>query len=81
VPEAFADRGYAADGTLVPRSRPGALLTGTPAVVDRALRLAGSGELVAVDPGRGRARQGGARRAGAGRRAAHALRGLGDASH
>ncbi|MGX7824912.1 LamB/YcsF family protein [Actinokineospora sp. 24-640] len=49
VPEAFADRGYTPDGTLVPRSEPGALLTDTDAVVARALRLAVDGELVAVD--------------------------------
>jgi UPF0271 protein len=34
VPEAFADRGYAGDGTLVPRSQPDALLD-DPAVVTR----------------------------------------------
>lgn len=49
VGEAFADRGYAPDGTLVPRGRPGALLLDTVAVVDRARRLAECGELVAVD--------------------------------
>ncbi|MFD9733742.1 LamB/YcsF family protein [Umezawaea sp. NPDC059074] len=49
VPEAFADRGYTPEGTLVPRKDPGALLTDTAAVVDRALRLAEAGELVAVD--------------------------------
>jgi len=49
VTEAFADRGYTADGRLVPRRQPGALLTGTAAVVDRALRLALHGEIVAVD--------------------------------
>jgi UPF0271 protein len=49
VPEAFADRGYTPDGTLVPRSEDGALLTDTDAVVERALRLAADGEIVAVD--------------------------------
>ncbi|HEY8371508.1 MAG TPA: 5-oxoprolinase subunit PxpA [Pseudonocardiaceae bacterium] len=49
VPEAFADRGYAPDGTLVPRGRPGALLTDTAAVVERAVRLAEEGRIVAVD--------------------------------
>ena len=48
VPEAFADRGYTPEGTLVPRKDPGALLTDTAAVVDRALRLAEAGELVAA---------------------------------
>lgn len=49
VLEAFADRGYTPEGHLVPRSSPNALLTGTDAVVDRALRLAEAGEIVAVD--------------------------------
>ncbi|MEO6087027.1 MAG: 5-oxoprolinase subunit PxpA [Umezawaea sp.] len=49
VPEAFADRGYTPEGTLVSRREPNALLTDTAAVVDRALRLAEHGELVAVD--------------------------------
>jgi UPF0271 protein len=49
VPEAFADRGYTPEGTLVPRGTDGALLTGTSAVVERATRLAERGELVAVD--------------------------------
>jgi len=41
VTEAFADRGYTPDGRLVPRDRPGALLTDPDAVVTQALRLAG----------------------------------------
>ncbi len=45
----FADRGYTPEGTLVPRNRPDALITDTAKIVERALRLAGSGELVAVD--------------------------------
>jgi UPF0271 protein len=49
VMEAFADRGYTPQGTLVPRNQPNALLTDTAAVVERALRLAQHGELVAVD--------------------------------
>jgi UPF0271 protein len=49
VLEAFADRGYTPQATLVPRSRPDALLVDTPVVVERALRLAQHGELVAVD--------------------------------
>ncbi|WP_424188590.1 LamB/YcsF family protein [Actinokineospora sp. G85] len=49
VEEAFADRGYTPEGALVPRREPGALLTGADAVVARALRLAESGEIVAVD--------------------------------
>jgi 5-oxoprolinase (ATP-hydrolysing) subunit A len=49
VIEAFVDRGYTPEGRLVPRGRPDALLTDTAAVVDRALRLALHGEIVAVD--------------------------------
>jgi UPF0271 protein len=49
VQEAFADRGYTPEGTLVPRSEPNALITDTKAVVARALRLAEHGEIVAVD--------------------------------
>ena len=49
VPEAFADRGYTPSGTLVPRRERGALLTDTTAVVERAVRLAERGEIVAVD--------------------------------
>jgi UPF0271 protein len=40
VAEAFADRGYLADGRLVPRSRAGAVLTDPAAVVARAVALA-----------------------------------------
>jgi len=49
VAEAFGDRGYTPEGTLVPRSRPDAMLTRTADVVDRAARLASAGEIVAVD--------------------------------
>ncbi|HEY2195936.1 MAG TPA: 5-oxoprolinase subunit PxpA [Actinomycetospora sp.] len=49
IAEAFADRGYTPEGTLVPRSRPGALLPDTDAVVERAVRLARDGVIVAVD--------------------------------
>ncbi|HEX4225293.1 MAG TPA: 5-oxoprolinase subunit PxpA [Pseudonocardiaceae bacterium] len=49
VPEAFADRGYTPEGTLVSRREPAALLPDTEAVVERALRLATRGEIVAVD--------------------------------
>ncbi|WP_434440030.1 LamB/YcsF family protein [Lentzea sp. E54] len=48
VQEAFADRGYTPEGTLVPRNRPDALLTDTAQIVERATRLS-QGELVAVD--------------------------------
>lgn len=49
VREAFADRAYAADGTLVPRGDPGAVLTDEAAVVERCVRLATTGEVVAAD--------------------------------
>jgi UPF0271 protein len=49
VPEAFADRGYAADGTLVPRDRPGALLDDPAAVAERVFRLVTEGSVRAVD--------------------------------
>jgi 5-oxoprolinase (ATP-hydrolysing) subunit A len=49
IAEAFADRGYTPEGTLVPRSEPGALLPDTDAVVERAVRLAREGVIVAVD--------------------------------
>ncbi|GAA3644244.1 5-oxoprolinase subunit PxpA [Lentzea roselyniae] len=48
VQEAFADRGYTPQGTLVPRSEPNALLTNTAQIVERATRLR-DGEIVAVD--------------------------------
>ena len=49
VAEAFADRGYAADGRLVPRSHPQALLHDPDAVAERVLRIASEGTLLAVD--------------------------------
>jgi UPF0271 protein len=49
VGEGFADRGYLADGRLVPRSSAGALVHSPGDVVDRALRMAVSGEVVALD--------------------------------
>ncbi|WP_435741464.1 LamB/YcsF family protein [Nocardioides sp. SYSU DS0663] len=39
--EGFPDRGYAADGRLLPRGKPGAVLEETDAIVSAALRLAG----------------------------------------
>lgn len=47
--EAFLDRGYLADGRLVPRSQPGALLRDAAHVADRAVRLATEGVVEAVD--------------------------------
>jgi UPF0271 protein len=49
VTESFADRGYHADGTLVPRREPGALLHDPADVAERMVRLVTDGELVAVD--------------------------------
>lgn len=49
VAEAFADRGYNPDGTLVSRSEPGAVLHDSSEVVDNMLRLAQEGVLIAHD--------------------------------
>lgn len=43
--EAFVDRGYREDGTLVPRGEPGALLDEVELAVNRALRLVKDGRL------------------------------------
>jgi len=47
--EAYADRAYTPDGQLVSRSVPGAVIHDTKAVVDRCLRLARYGEIIAID--------------------------------
>ncbi|WP_243231340.1 5-oxoprolinase subunit PxpA [Microbacterium sp. CIAB417] len=47
--EAFLDRGYLPNGTLVPRRMPGALLHDPQEVAQRAVRLATTGEVVAAD--------------------------------
>jgi 5-oxoprolinase (ATP-hydrolysing) subunit A len=49
VPEAFADRGYTTDATLVPRSKPGALLDDPAEVAARMLRLVVDGVVRSVD--------------------------------
>lgn len=49
VAEAFADRAYAPDGTLLPRREPGAVLTGPQEVADRVVRWARTGTFTAVD--------------------------------
>lgn len=49
VPEAFIDRAYGADGRLVPRSVPGAVITDPDEVAARAVRLAVDGAVVAMD--------------------------------
>lgn len=47
--EVFADRNYHADGSLVPRSFPDALVTDVDLAVARALRMVRSGRVVATD--------------------------------
>jgi UPF0271 protein len=49
VTEAFADRGYNPDGTLVSRRQPGALLHDPDEVAERMVRLVTQGRLTAVD--------------------------------
>lgn len=49
VREAFLDRGYRPDGSLVPRGEPQALLADPDRVAERALRLARDGVVEAVD--------------------------------
>ena len=50
--EVFADRGYRADGTLVPRDEPGSVIQDVDAVVPRALAMVRDGAVSAVDGGR-----------------------------
>jgi len=47
--EVFADRNYLSDGSLVPRSRPDALLHDPDAVADRVLRMLREGKVRSVD--------------------------------
>lgn len=47
--EAFADRGYRADGTLVPRSEPGAIIHDAKTAAERVVRMATEGIVEAVD--------------------------------
>ena len=49
VREAYADRAYLSDGLLVPRAAPGAVLHDPGEIAERAVRLARTGELVAID--------------------------------
>lgn len=46
--EAFVDRGYRADGTLVPRGEPGDLLTDPAVVAARAVRMVLEGAVTAA---------------------------------
>ncbi|MET7575115.1 5-oxoprolinase subunit PxpA [Streptomyces sp. NPDC005492] len=52
VPEAFADRAYTDEGTLVPRGQEGAVVTDPEAVVERSLTLARSGTVDALSGAR-----------------------------
>ena len=47
--EGFADRAYEPDGTLAPRTRPGAVLHDPDSVVARAVRMARDGVVLAAD--------------------------------
>jgi 5-oxoprolinase (ATP-hydrolysing) subunit A len=47
--EAFADRAYDPDGSLTSRARPGSVIHDTQTVVERAVRMAREGQVVAVD--------------------------------
>lgn len=52
VYEAFLDRGYERDGTLTPRSKPGALVTDPAEAAARALQIAQDGVVTATDGSR-----------------------------
>jgi 5-oxoprolinase (ATP-hydrolysing) subunit A len=52
TPEAFADRRYQADGSLLPRARPGAVLSDPEDVVRQVTRLVTQGEVLAGDGSR-----------------------------
>jgi len=47
--EAFADRAYARDGSLVSRSKPGAVLRDVEAVVTRAVRMVTTGQVTSIE--------------------------------
>jgi UPF0271 protein len=49
VREAFADRGYTPEATLVPRSEPGAVLEDPDRIAERVVRIATEGVVEAVD--------------------------------
>jgi len=49
IREAYADRAYNADGLLVPRNTEGAVIHDVDAVIERCVRLAQKGEIVAID--------------------------------
>ncbi|SDF16072.1 LamB/YcsF family protein [Sporomusa acidovorans] len=49
VEEAFADRAYTKDGTLVPRREPGAVIQDPQAVADRVLAIIKNGKVQSID--------------------------------
>lgn len=49
VLEAFPDRAYTADGTLVSRRHPGAVIKEPKQVAERALKMAAEGKVIAID--------------------------------
>lgn len=49
IREAYADRAYTPAGMLVPRSEEGAVIHDPEAVIERCIRLAKHGEIVAID--------------------------------
>ena len=49
IREAFADRGYNPDGTLVSRREPNAVLHDPAAVAERVLQVASTGSVTAID--------------------------------
>ncbi len=49
VSEAFVDRAYRNDGTLVPRTLPGAVLTDTREIAERAFRMVQTGTVRSID--------------------------------
>lgn len=52
VPEAFADRAYTPEGTLVPRTEPGAVVHDPGVVARRVLQLVTTGTIEAIDGSR-----------------------------
>ena len=46
--EVFADRGYQSDGTLVPRTQPGAMITDETLAIERVVRMVTEGVVTAV---------------------------------
>lgn len=56
IEEVFADRRYLPDGTLVPRSRPGAVIDETDAAVRQAVAMVRDGSVTAIDGSRVRVR-------------------------